>query len=173
MTKRVRSGSVRTSDQGELFEVDRGTFDRLLADIVELPEFAPTMQMLVELQELPCFSHLAPDQLKELLDEGEWVNIGPGTTIVEQGDLGDTFYVIGSGQVEVIRDGSALRRMGPGTFFGELALLLDSPRTATVRAVTPVRVFRLDRAGFDRLIGDAFRRGKLRPHAGVDRTLLH
>ncbi|HJV04670.1 MAG TPA: cyclic nucleotide-binding domain-containing protein, partial [Actinomycetota bacterium] len=89
------------------------------------------------------------------------------------GEPGDAFYAIGSGRVEVLRGGRTLRTLGPGEFFGEVALLEDVPRTATVRTLSPVRVFRLERAGFDRVVGDAFRRGTLNPHAAVGREQRH
>ena len=89
---------------------------------------------------------------------------------MEQGAPGDDFYALGAGRVEIIREGTKTRERGPGEHVGELALLLDQPRIATVRAITPVRAFRLDRAGFDRLLRDSFRRGKLRPNIAVDRT---
>ena len=53
-----RAATVRSLDEGALFEVDKGTFDRLLADSIEAPTFAPTLQALAELRELPPFAGL-------------------------------------------------------------------------------------------------------------------
>jgi CRP-like cAMP-binding protein len=92
---------------------------------------------------------------------------------VVQGEAGDAFYAIGSGQVEVEEDGRPVPGLGPGAYFGEIALLLDTPRTATVRARTMVRAYRLDREGFDRLLAGAFKRGTLDPSKVRDRTLHH
>ncbi len=168
-----RAATVRALEEAEVFEIDKGTFGRLLAEVIHVPDFAPTFQSISELRELPSFSHLEPDDLFELLEHGDWVNIPPGETILEQGQPGDAFYAIRSGQVEVEKDGELVRTMGPGEYFGEIALLMDVPRTATVAARTPVRAFRLDREGFDRLVGEAFRRGTLRQTAGVDRMSQH
>jgi cAMP-dependent protein kinase regulator len=168
-----RAATVRALEEAELFEIDKGTFDQLLSDMATVPEFAPTLQAAEELRALPPFQHLEPAQLSELLDHGEWVNLGPNEAFIIEGEPGDAFYVIGSGQVEVRRDGARRDVLGPGAHVGEIALLLDVPRTATVRTITPVRVYRLDRQGFDRLLGDAFRTGTLNPQAPVDRTGLH
>jgi CRP-like cAMP-binding protein len=73
--------------------------------------------------------------------------------------------------VEFAVGGRSLGTAGSGGFFGELALLRDAPRSASVTAMTPLRAFRLDRDGFDRLIADAFRGGRLRET--VDRTWEH
>jgi cAMP-dependent protein kinase regulator len=168
-----RAATVRALEESELFQIDKGTFERLLREMAHVPTFAPTLQATAELRELPSFAHLEADELSELLEHGEWVNFGPGETIIEQGEPGDDFYAVKSGKLEVIRDGQEVASLGPGSYFGEVALLLDTPRTATVVTVTPVRAFRLDREGFDRFLGWAFRRGTLNPQMPQDRTMHH
>ena len=72
----------------------------------------------------------------------------PATVVVAEGGVGDRFYVIESGEVAVTKDGHELRREGAGNFFGEIALIRDVPRTATVTAVTDTVLRALDRADF-------------------------
>jgi CRP-like cAMP-binding protein/Zn-dependent protease len=168
-----RAATVRALEESQLFEVDKGTFDELLADAARAPRFAPTLQAAAELRALDPFSDLSGAQIAELLQLGTWVNVPPGRTIIRKGEPGDAFYAIRSGQVEVIADERTMTVLGPGSYFGEVALLLDVPRTATVRARTPVRAFRLEREGFDRLVGEAFRRGRLNPHVLVERSQRH
>jgi CRP-like cAMP-binding protein/Zn-dependent protease len=168
-----RAATVRAVGEAEVFEFDRGTFDRLLADMIHVPEFEPTLQQLAELREQPCFAHLGTDQLVELLDRGEWLSVAPGQAVIEQGDEGDSFYAVSSGQFGVVTDGDLKQTIGPGAYFGEIALLLDVPRTASVIARTPSRVFRLDREGFDHLLAGSFRRGALDPTIPVNQTLTH
>jgi CRP-like cAMP-binding protein len=71
-----------------------------------------------------------------------------GEEIIRAGDHGDRFYVVGAGEIEVVLDGEPPRREGAGSYFGEIALLRDVPRTATVRAATDVELFALDRDEF-------------------------
>ncbi len=71
-----------------------------------------------------------------------------GARIIREGGAGDQFYVVDSGEVEVTVGGRELRRLGAGGSFGEIALLRDSPRTASVRAVTLVQLFGLERVPF-------------------------
>ncbi len=169
----LRSATVRALEESQVFEIEKGTFDQLLRDMVHVPQFAPTIQAVSELRELSCFSSLEPDELNELLQHGAWVTYGPGQTVIEQGETGDAFYAIRSGQVEVFENGKMVRTMGPGAYFGEIALLLDIPRTATVRSRTPVRAYRLERDGFDRLVGESFKRGTLNPAISPDRLWQH
>ncbi|KRT75423.1 MAG: cyclic nucleotide-binding protein, partial [Armatimonadetes bacterium CSP1-3] len=79
-----------------------------------------------------------------------------GQAVFRQGEEGDAFYVIRRGQAEVVqrRDGTevVLRTLGPGDHFGEVALLGRAPRTAAVRALTPLNLFALRRGDFDRLL---------------------
>lgn len=166
-----RSATARASTESELFEIDKGTFDRLLSDEIDAPQFGLTLQAMAEIRELSAFAHLSSEALGQLLEHGSWVTAGPGDALVEQGDEGDAFYAIRSGRMDVVRDGELIAAIGPGGYFGETALLTDAPRNATVRARTLVRAFRLSRQGFDDVIASAFRRGMLRPAA--DRTWEH
>jgi CRP-like cAMP-binding protein/Zn-dependent protease len=166
-----RQATVRAVDDVELFAVDKGTFDRLLAEDMRAPDFAHTMQALAELRELSVFHALDSEQLNAILEHGEWITAVHGDRLVTQGEPGDRFYAIESGRAEIIRDGAVIDSVSKGMYFGEVALLRDVPRNATVVAVTPMRVFALDREGFELVVADAFRRGTLRPAA--DRIWQH
>jgi len=168
-----RSATVRAVEDAELFEVDESTFDRLLADMVHLPEFAPTLQQAAEVRALRPFEGLGSGDVSLLLEHGAWMNVAPGEVVVEQGGEGDAFYVIGSGRLDVRRGDELVATLGPGAHFGEIALLMDVPRTASVIARTPARVYRIDREGFDAVVAGAFRRGTLAPASVVERTSQH
>jgi CRP-like cAMP-binding protein/Zn-dependent protease len=168
-----RAATVRSAEESQLFVIEKGAFDELLSHEARAPRFAPTVQAVAELRSLAPFGHLEAGDLAELAERGRWINVPPGEDIVTQGRPGDAFYALSSGQVEVVESGRRKNVLGPGSWFGEVALLLDIPRTATVRALTPVRAFRLDRGGFDRLVGEAFRRGTLNPQAVVERSQRH
>jgi CRP-like cAMP-binding protein len=76
------------------------------------------------------------------------VAVHPGTDVVVQGETGDRFYVIDAGSFDVLVDGRPVRRLGEGDAFGEIALLHDVPRTATVRALDDGAVWTLDQEEF-------------------------
>ena len=76
------------------------------------------------------------------------LHVEAGREIVREGEAGDRFYVIASGEVEVVKDGEVINHEGPGEFFGEISLLRDVPRTATVRARTEVELRALERDDF-------------------------
>ncbi len=166
-----RSATARATQETELFEIDKGTFDRLLADSIQAPEFGLTLQAMAELREHPAFRHLSSEALGGLIEHGRWITASAGEAIITQGEEGDAFYAIRSGRVDVLRDGETIGQLGPGDHFGETALLTDEPRNASVVAHTPARAFRLSREGFDRVIAEAFRRRQLRPPS--DQTWEH
>ncbi len=68
--------------------------------------------------------------------------------MIRQGERGDDFFIVESGSFDVLTDGRSVGSLGEGDTFGEIALLFDSPRTATVRAEEDGRVWRLDRESF-------------------------
>lgn len=76
------------------------------------------------------------------------VSFADGEPLMVQGEPGDDFFVLSAGEAEVLRHGSVVNRLGPGEGCGEIALLRDVPRTATVVAAGPVEAYRLDRAAF-------------------------
>ena len=77
-----------------------------------------------------------------------------GDRIVNEGDPGDLFYLIKEGTVSCTQNGTEIRRLGRGEFFGEMALLYDSPRTATVTAVSEVKCVSLGREELKHLLGN-------------------
>jgi CRP-like cAMP-binding protein len=157
-----RAATIRSLDEGDLFEVDKGTFDRLLSDTINAPRFAPTMQALAELRELPPFAGLRSVDLADLMEHGAWRTFPPGMDLVREGEESDLFYVIRSGKATVSQDGKPIRTLQPGSYFGEIGLLSSAPRSATVTAATPIRAFTLDREGFERVVADSFTRGILK-----------
>jgi hypothetical protein len=103
---------------------------------------------LALLRGIPMFAPLQPDILERLALNLEALRFEPGKAIVREGDPGDRLFVIANGEVEISIDDAVVGRQGPGTEFGEIALLRDVPRTATVTALTDVEVLALPREVF-------------------------
>jgi MFS family permease len=100
------------------------------------------------LRSLPLFAPLALATVETLASRLIPVTVAPGQELIRQGERGDRFYVIAEGRVAVDCDGEPRRVEGPGEFFGEIALLRDTPRTATVHAVEPGLLYALERETF-------------------------
>ena len=100
------------------------------------------------LRSLPLFAPLGPPQLESLARELEPVRAAAGEPVVREGEGGDRFYVVADGELGVSAEGRPLRSLRRGDSFGEIALLHDLPRTATVTATTDARLFALARAPF-------------------------
>ena len=116
-------------------------------DIVTAP--APSLALL---RDNPIFGVLPPPDLEGLARRLQPLTVEAGEIVISQGQLGDRFYLIEEGKVDVTVDGIPRPSRGPGAFFGEIALLRSAPRSATVTAATPVKLQVLNRDAFLRAI---------------------
>ena len=105
-----------------------------------------------QLREVPIFAGLSEQDLAQMAGRLRPERFGPGQVVVRQGDRGDRLFVIGSGQADVVLDDEAgerhLATLTGGDYFGEMALLTDRPRQATVRTTIPSELFSLSREDF-------------------------
>jgi len=98
------------------------------------------------LRATPVFAQLPQQTLEHLIEKMELVDRSPGAVVFCEGEPGDRMYVVAEGEVIVESNGHELARLGPGAFFGEIALVTDLPRSATARAVGRVELLAIDRA---------------------------
>ncbi len=106
------------------------------------------------LKRAPLFAGLSRKELTELAKVTEDLDVDAGKVLCEEGQAGQEFFLIMEGEVEVMRRGKKLATGGSGEFFGEVALVEDIARTATVTAKTPLRFFVLTRRRFLRLLDE-------------------
>ena len=104
------------------------------------------------LKRAPLFEALSKKELTELARVSEDMELPAGEVLTREGDTGQEFFVIVDGKTEITRKGKPVAARGGGDFVGEIALLEDTKRTATVTAKTPLRVFVLTRQDFRRLV---------------------
>jgi CRP-like cAMP-binding protein len=107
-----------------------------------------------ELAKIPLFEKLSAKQLAAVDRLVTTVDVAEGRELIRQGEAGREFVLVVDGEAEVVRDGEVIARRGPGTFFGEMALLLDRPRNASVVACTPMTIDVIDRHDFRRLLDE-------------------
>jgi CRP-like cAMP-binding protein len=102
----------------------------------------------------PFFAGLSRNELLELAKVTEDMEVNEGKVLTREGQSGSEFFVIIEGRVSVTKGAQEVRTLGPGEFFGEIALLEDRPRTATVTAATPLRFFVLTRQAFRSMLAN-------------------
>lgn len=112
---------------------------------------------VTELSRIGLLADLPGERLNELAGRMAREEVPAGAGVVTQGEPGDRFYAVLSGMLAVNQVGLGRRRvLRPGDYFGEVALAMDIPRTASVRAVTPAVVASCDKATFDELLRPLF-----------------
>ncbi|KAF2278956.1 camp-dependent protein kinase A regulatory subunit [Westerdykella ornata] len=146
-----RAATVISNEPSTLWALDRVTFRRILMDSA----FQRRRMYEGFLEEVPLLSGLTPYERSKIADALETKKFPPGTTIIREGDVGESFYMLESGEAEVYKRGidKPVKRYKKGDYFGELALLNDAPRAASVISTTEVKVATLGKDGFQRLLG--------------------
>lgn len=118
----------------------------------------PLNEEVQMLKRVPLFANVSPPRLKLLAFTSDRVLYRPGELLCVQGEVGDAAFVVLSGQADIIVDGpkgpSKVAEVGENAIIGEIAILCDVARTATVRAATEVEVLRISKENFLKLLMD-------------------
>jgi CRP-like cAMP-binding protein len=144
----------------ELLFGDDDSAMRLLHDVIDGP--FPRPQLTVEPPPFPLLSDLPRGAFMELLARLSVVRLGAGEAVLREGDAGDACYLLAAGRVRVTKAGVTVAELGPGSFFGEFAVLSDQRRHASVETVDAVELLEIRRELLDELVA---------AHPGVARTL--
>ena len=103
---------------------------------------------LDRLKDVPFFGTLSKKELTAVARQTDEIDVPAGKVLIRQGEIGHEFFVIEEGTAEVTRDGQKVTELKAGDFFGEMALLDDDRRTATVTALSPMTLIVMTRAEF-------------------------
>jgi CRP-like cAMP-binding protein len=93
-----------------------------------------------QLKDVPFFASLSKRELNAVAQNVDELDVSQGKVLAREGEFGHEFFVVVDGTAEVVRGDAHLAELGPGDFFGEMALLGEERRTATVTATTAMRV---------------------------------
>ncbi|KAI8140703.1 camp-dependent protein kinase regulatory subunit [Fennellomyces sp. T-0311] len=159
-----RAATIVATSEAVLWALDRVTFRTILM------ENTSRKRRLYEsfLRDVPLLKSLEPYERHKVADALESVYFNDGEEVVVQGDIGDRFYMIESGDAIIYKDGTEVNRLERAAYFGELALLNDSPRAATVVAQGRLKCATLGKKAFTRLLGpvlDILKRNSENYHA--------
>ncbi|KAK9415353.1 putative cAMP-dependent protein kinase regulatory subunit [Seiridium unicorne] len=149
-----RAATVISAESGcTLWALDRVTFRRILMEST----FARRRMYENFLEEVPLLISLTPYERSKIADALETQKFQPGHSIIRQGDVGTSFFLLEDGQCDAYleQDGQQqlVKHYNKGDFFGELALLNDAPRAASIVSSTEVKVATLGKSAFARLLG--------------------
>ena len=110
--------------------------------------------LMEALRNTPLFSLATDRELRRVAAQAEKIVAMSGTTLMEEGEAGNRFYVVLEGGVRLSRNGRTIATLGPGRSFGELSLLTTAPRNATATAVDDTELVAFSRRAFGKLIDD-------------------
>lgn len=144
-----RAATVKAKGECVLWGLDRECFNHIVKDAAQRKremheDFLKSVVLLKDMD---------PYERSKLSDALKTEDFKDNDIIIKEGESGDTFYIIESGRAEAFKDEKSVMKYSKGDYFGELALIKDQPRAATVRAKGPCRVVTLTRGSFKRLLG--------------------
>ena len=152
LTGAKRNATIRALTPLQAMALNKRHFDRILRNNVNFDEASRNeFHYLSVLRQIPLFEHFEGHDLKMLATKLEKIEVSQGKIIFEQGSLDNCFYVLETGKVSVQIDGQERAILGTGEYFGEMALMSDAPRTATVIAIQPTVLLRLAGRDFQEL----------------------
>ncbi|CAL9730252.1 cAMP-dependent protein kinase regulatory subunit [Monosporozyma unispora] len=150
MYNNPRAATVVATSDCILWALDRMTFRKILLG----SSFKKRVLYDELLKSVPVLEKLTTYERSKLADALDTQYYGPGEVIIREGDVGENFYLIEYGEVQVIKeDKGVINTLGKGDYFGELALLNDIPRQATIKTTKRTKVATLGKSGFQRLLG--------------------
>jgi CRP-like cAMP-binding protein len=104
------------------------------------------------IKRVPLFSSCSRSELGEIAQIADEIDLPEGKELTKQGAAGREFFVLLEGDADVTKEGKSINTLGAGDFFGEISLVEDTPRTATVTATSPVRTLVITDRAFRRLL---------------------
>jgi len=152
-----RTATCRATRPVEAWVLNKTDFNQLVRRHLDLPEkLDRAVANMTMLQRMPLFTGLTYKKINTLLSMLKPETLPPGTVVIKQGDPGDAFYIIKSGEV-VVRAGSEagekiVAKLGEAEYFGEIALITGQPRTATVTLVSETELLVLEKNNFDAVV---------------------
>mmetsp|Transcript_53549 Transcript_53549/g.148886 ORF Transcript_53549/g.148886 Transcript_53549/m.148886 type:complete len:321 (+) Transcript_53549:90-1052(+) len=144
-----RAATVIADTESLLWSIDRETFNHLIKDAAKNTR-ARREEFLGKVDVLKTLTF---EERAKVADATYTRRYNLGDTIIEEGAVGSDFYIVEKGEASASKKGAEVMKYGPTDYFGELSLLEDQPRAATVTALTDVTCVILDRAAFKRLLG--------------------
>jgi len=150
-----RAATIKAKSDCKLWGIDRMSYRRILMGST----IRKRKQYEEFLSKVPILASLDEWERLTVADSLEPVQYNDGHEVVRQGDRGEDFFIIVEGAAKVLQKSSPdaqpveVGQLGPSNYFGEIALLLDKPRAATVVAVGPLKCVKMDRARFERVLG--------------------
>jgi CRP/FNR family transcriptional regulator, cyclic AMP receptor protein len=106
------------------------------------------------IKRVPLFAGCSKRELEQIAQIADEIDLAEGKEMTREGSRGREFFVLLEGEADVTKGGSSINKLGSGDFFGEIALISDSPRTATVTATSPVRALVITDRSFRRLLDE-------------------